>query len=461
MRGADHRRDPRRATRTTASSPRSPGRTPAIAGDAPTSGSGRVWIIDPVDGTINYANGIPFFCVSIGLAVDGRPSVGVVLDPTRDETLRGRVGRAGDAQRRADRGVRRRTSCRTSSSRWRSTGGPSRAGRERSASRSASRARWARRRSAWPTSRNGRFDAFIQQGGLSTWDVAAAGLIAERAGATVTAMDGGPWFDLAHAPKSDRHRRARGAGGTTRRCSRLAAVAERRYSVLEPAMRAATASRVEAPLVAERLPCRARGARPSRARPRRCCADRDAVLGRPQPGEDRGRASPRPSGRGASRPGPARRARLGTSQSPACWRDLLERAVAARAPRRRTSRPSRAGRDSRRTSRRRAPASPGSRLGGTPHFVAHAGVVVDEVAAAIPEHDPLVDDELGHVLVGRADRGSARPRVGGEPAGGGGDRVVGLELDHRPEDDARAPRSAASAIGNWASSSGGIPADDL
>jgi myo-inositol-1(or 4)-monophosphatase len=48
---------------------------------------------------------------------------------------------------------------------------------------------------------NGRFDAFIQQGGLSAWDVAAAGLIAERAGATITAMDGGPWFDFAHAPK--------------------------------------------------------------------------------------------------------------------------------------------------------------------------------------------------------------------------------------------------------------------
>ena len=46
---------------------------------------------------------------------------------------------------------------------------------------------------------NGRFDAFIQQGGLSAWDVAAAGLIAERGGATVTSMDGGPWFDLAHA----------------------------------------------------------------------------------------------------------------------------------------------------------------------------------------------------------------------------------------------------------------------
>ena len=49
---------------------------------------------------------------------------------------------------------------------------------------------------------NGRFDAFIQQGGLSAWDVAAAGLIAERAGATVTSMDGGAWFDLAHRSKS-------------------------------------------------------------------------------------------------------------------------------------------------------------------------------------------------------------------------------------------------------------------
>ena len=49
---------------------------------------------------------------------------------------------------------------------------------------------------------NGRFDAFIQQGGLSAWDIAAAGLIAERGGARVTAMDGGPWFDLARGPRS-------------------------------------------------------------------------------------------------------------------------------------------------------------------------------------------------------------------------------------------------------------------
>ena len=42
----------------------------------------------------------------------------------------------------------------------------------------------------------GRFDVYAQGGGISAWDVAAAGLIAERAGATVTSLDGTPWFDL-------------------------------------------------------------------------------------------------------------------------------------------------------------------------------------------------------------------------------------------------------------------------
>jgi myo-inositol-1(or 4)-monophosphatase len=41
---------------------------------------------------------------------------------------------------------------------------------------------------------NGRFDAFVQNGGLSPWDVAAAGLIAERSGAVVTNVTGGPWW---------------------------------------------------------------------------------------------------------------------------------------------------------------------------------------------------------------------------------------------------------------------------
>ena len=43
------------------------------------------WIVDPVDGTTNYAQGFPFYCVSIGLELDGVMEVGVVLDGVRGE----------------------------------------------------------------------------------------------------------------------------------------------------------------------------------------------------------------------------------------------------------------------------------------------------------------------------------------------------------------------------------------
>jgi myo-inositol-1(or 4)-monophosphatase len=49
---------------------------------------------------------------------------------------------------------------------------------------------------------NGRFDAFVQQGGLSVWDIAAAGLIAQRGGATVTDLAGGPWFEVGRKTRS-------------------------------------------------------------------------------------------------------------------------------------------------------------------------------------------------------------------------------------------------------------------
>jgi fructose-1,6-bisphosphatase/inositol monophosphatase family enzyme len=41
-----------------------------------------------------------------------------------------------------------------------------------------------------------------QHGGLSLWDVAAAGLIAERAGATLSDPAGGPWFGISREPRS-------------------------------------------------------------------------------------------------------------------------------------------------------------------------------------------------------------------------------------------------------------------
>jgi myo-inositol-1(or 4)-monophosphatase len=43
------------------------------------------WVIDPLDGTMNYAHGYPRFCVSIGVQHAGRPEVGVVYDPLLDE----------------------------------------------------------------------------------------------------------------------------------------------------------------------------------------------------------------------------------------------------------------------------------------------------------------------------------------------------------------------------------------
>jgi len=43
------------------------------------------WVIDPLDGTTNYAHGYPFFCVSIGLERAGRIELGVIYDPVRDE----------------------------------------------------------------------------------------------------------------------------------------------------------------------------------------------------------------------------------------------------------------------------------------------------------------------------------------------------------------------------------------
>jgi myo-inositol-1(or 4)-monophosphatase len=50
------------------------------------TGAGKLrWIIDPLDGTTNYAHGYPIFCVSIALENDGVIVLGVVYDPTRGE----------------------------------------------------------------------------------------------------------------------------------------------------------------------------------------------------------------------------------------------------------------------------------------------------------------------------------------------------------------------------------------
>ena len=180
------------------------------------SGNGRTWVIDPLDGTVNYANGIPFYCVSIGLVVDDRPSVGVVLDPARDDlysaAVDGPACLGGEPVRASTKG--------TLSDYVVSLAVIGRGGlaRER---RIAPQIRIHRRMGSAALAlayvAGGRFDAFVQNGGLSPWDVAAAGLIAERAGAVVTDLAGGPWWQPAD------HRPARERGGGSRRPARRVA----------------------------------------------------------------------------------------------------------------------------------------------------------------------------------------------------------------------------------------------
>ena len=53
--------------------------------DIPKSEAEFRWVIDPLDGTTNYAHGFPLFCVSIALEIQGIIEVGAVYDPTRDD----------------------------------------------------------------------------------------------------------------------------------------------------------------------------------------------------------------------------------------------------------------------------------------------------------------------------------------------------------------------------------------
>jgi myo-inositol-1(or 4)-monophosphatase len=47
--------------------------------------AGACWIFDPIDGTTNYAHGIPIFCSTVALEIDGVAEVAAVFDPTRQE----------------------------------------------------------------------------------------------------------------------------------------------------------------------------------------------------------------------------------------------------------------------------------------------------------------------------------------------------------------------------------------
>lgn len=51
-----------------------------------------LWVLDPLDGTSNYVNGLPYFCVSLALIRNGQVLYGLVYDPNRDECFDARLG---------------------------------------------------------------------------------------------------------------------------------------------------------------------------------------------------------------------------------------------------------------------------------------------------------------------------------------------------------------------------------
>jgi myo-inositol-1(or 4)-monophosphatase len=54
-------------------------------GGSATVPAGPCWVFDPIDGTTNYAHGLPIFCASLALEIDGVAQVGAVYDPSRRE----------------------------------------------------------------------------------------------------------------------------------------------------------------------------------------------------------------------------------------------------------------------------------------------------------------------------------------------------------------------------------------
>jgi myo-inositol-1(or 4)-monophosphatase len=160
------------------------------------------WVFDPLDGTTNYAHGLPIYCASLGLEVDGRAEVGAVYDASRRELFT--AVRGGGAQLNGRPLAVSETS--TLIDALIVTGFPYTVHRQAGDlvalfGAFLSRARAVRRLGSAALDlcyvAAGRFDAFWEQH-LKPWDVAAGALIAEEAGGRVTDMDGSP-FDPAAA----------------------------------------------------------------------------------------------------------------------------------------------------------------------------------------------------------------------------------------------------------------------
>ena len=162
--------------------------------DAGRGASDCCWIIDPLDGTVNYAHGLPFYCSSVALEVSGELAVGVVFDPTRDELF---VAERGAGARLNGSPITVSTEHQIVDSML-CTGFPYDVHRTVDEvvglfGAFVARARAVRRLGSAALDlcylAAGRFDGFWEQR-LHPWDTAAGALMIEEAGGRVTGLDG-------------------------------------------------------------------------------------------------------------------------------------------------------------------------------------------------------------------------------------------------------------------------------
>lgn len=153
------------------------------------------WIVDPIDGTTNFAHGLALFCTSIALEIDGRVDVGVIYDPIADELF---TAERGQGARVNGRRLAVSTADDLINALMVTGFPPSTSPVEREEQlrifiELLSKARAVRRLGSAALDlcfvAAGRFDAFWEQN-LYAWDVAAGGLLVEEAGGRVTSYTG-------------------------------------------------------------------------------------------------------------------------------------------------------------------------------------------------------------------------------------------------------------------------------
>ncbi len=155
------------------------------------------WVFDPIDGTTNYAHGLPIFCSSLALEIDGEAAVAAIYDPTRRELFtaeRGQGARLTGVPLRVSTADSLIDSLLCTGFHYGVQKDPDEVIKLFTAF--IQRARAVRRLGSAAIDlcyvAAGRFDGFWEKK-LQPWDIAAGALIVAEAGGRVTTMSGGPF----------------------------------------------------------------------------------------------------------------------------------------------------------------------------------------------------------------------------------------------------------------------------